>query len=45
MMEREAKRAKLFYTFDNISKGKHNFELTLTDGVGNTSQVSIPFER
>jgi len=45
MMEYEAKKAKIFYTFDNLPKGKHNFELTLTDGVGNTSNVSIPFVR
>ncbi len=45
IMEYEAKKAKLFYTFDNITKGKHNFELTLTDGVGNESHVSIPFIR
>jgi len=44
-MEYEAKKAKLFYTFNNIPKGKHNFELTLTDGVGNSSTVSIPFIR
>jgi len=45
MMEYEAKKAKLFYTFHNLPKGKHNFELTLTDGVGNESKVSIPFTR
>lgn len=44
-MEFEAKKAKLFYTFENIPKGKHNFELTLIDGVGNTSKISIPFIR
>jgi hypothetical protein len=44
-MEFEAKQAKLFYTFDNIPKGKHNFELTLKDGVGNTSKITIPFIR
>jgi murein DD-endopeptidase MepM/ murein hydrolase activator NlpD len=45
LMEYEAKKSKLFYTFDNLPKGKHNFELTLTDGVGNKSTVSIPFTR
>jgi len=45
LMEYEAKKAKLFYTFKNITKGKHNFELLLTDGVGNTSKISIPFTR
>lgn len=45
MMEYEAKKAKLFYTFDNLPKGKHNFELTLIDGVGNESRVAIPFIR
>ena len=45
IMEYESKKAKIFYTFDNITKGKHNFELTLTDGVGNESHVSIPFIR
>ncbi|MCO6500478.1 MAG: M23 family metallopeptidase [Vicingus serpentipes] len=44
-MEYEAKKAKLFYTFDNIPQGNHTFELTLTDGVGNSSTVSIPFIR
>ena len=43
LMEYEAKKAKLFYTFDNLPKGNHNFELSLTDGVGNESSVSIPF--
>lgn len=45
LMEYEAKKAKIFYTFDSLPKGKHNFELILTDGVGNTSEVSIPFIR
>jgi murein DD-endopeptidase MepM/ murein hydrolase activator NlpD len=45
MMEYEAKKAKIFHAFDNLPKGKHNFELTLTDGVGNESHVSIPFIR
>ena len=45
IMEYEAKKAKLFYTFDSLSKGNHNFELTLTDGVGNESKASIPFTR
>lgn len=45
IMEYESKKEKLFYTFNNITKGKHNFELTLTDGVGNESHVSIPFIR
>ncbi len=45
IMEYEAKKAKLFYTFNNLSKGKHSFELTLTDGVGNTTKKTIPFIR
>lgn len=45
IMEYEAKKAKLFYTFKDIPKGKHNFELTLTDGVGNSTSISIPFTR
>ena len=45
MMEYEAKKAKIFHTFDNLSKGKHSFELSLTDGVGNESHVAIPFIR
>ena len=45
LMEYEAKKAKLFYTFENITKGNHNFELSLTDGVGNTSKISIPFTK
>ena len=45
LMEYEAKKSKLFYTFDNLPLGNHNFELTLTDGVGNESSVSIPFTR
>ena len=44
-MEYESKKTKLFYTFDNITKGTHTFELTLIDGVGNESKVSIPFTR
>jgi len=36
LMEYEAKKAP---------KGKHNFELTLTDAVGNTASTSIPFIR
>ena len=43
LMEFDGKKAKLFYTFDNLTKGKHTFELTLTDGVGNTAEVSLPF--
>ncbi len=45
IMEYESKKAKIFHTFDNLAKGKHTFELTLTDGVGNTSEISIPFTR
>ena len=45
IMEYEAKKAKLFYTFNPLSKGTHLFELTVTDGVGNESMVSIPFTR
>jgi hypothetical protein len=45
IMEYESKKAKLFHTFDNLPKGAHIFELTLTDGVGNESKVSIPFTR
>ena len=45
LMEFDGKNAKLFYTFDNITKGKHTFELTLTDAVNNSSKVSIPFIR
>jgi hypothetical protein len=45
IMEYESKKAKLFHTFDNLEKGAHTFELTLTDGVGNESHVSIPFSR
>ena len=45
IMEYETKKAKLFHTFDNLEKGAHIFDLTLTDGVGNESKVSIPFTR
>ncbi len=45
LMQYEAKKAKLFYLFDNITKGKHIFELILTDAVGNETKVSIPFTR
>jgi len=45
LMAYEAKKAKIYYTFDDLPKGKHNFELILTDGVGNESTVSIPFIR
>lgn len=43
IMEYEAKKAKLFYTFDNLPKGKHEFKLEVTDGVGNVASTSIPF--
>lgn len=43
IMEYEAKKAKLFYTFDNLTKGKHEFKLEVTDGVGNVASTSIPF--
>ena len=45
MMEYEAKKATIYHTFDALPKGKHTFELVLTDGVGNQSYVSIPFIR
>jgi hypothetical protein len=45
LMEYESKKAKIFYEFDNLPAGKHNFELTLTDGVDNSSSISIPFIR
>ncbi|MGB0887500.1 MAG: M23 family metallopeptidase [Vicingaceae bacterium] len=45
LMEYESKKAKIFHTFDNLPKGAHIFDLTLTDGVGNESKVSIPFTR
>ena len=44
-MKFEAKKAKLFYTFDKLSTGKHLFELTLIDGVGNTTTVKYSFVR
>lgn len=43
IMEYEAKKAKLFYTFDNLPKGKHEFKLEVTDGVGNVTSTTIPF--
>lgn len=43
ILEYEAKKSKLYYTFDNLQKEKHNFELTLTVGLRNESHVSIPF--
>ena len=45
LMEYESKKAKIFHTFDNLPKGAHIFDLTLIDGVGNESKVSIPFTR
>jgi hypothetical protein len=45
IMEYEAKKAKLFHTFDKLPKGAHIFDLIVTDGVGNESKVSIPFTR
>ena len=45
IMEYEAKKAKIFHTFNELSKGAHTFQLTLTDGVGNESKVTIPFIR
>ncbi len=45
LMEYESKKAKIFYEFDNLPAGKHNFELTLTDGVDNSTSLSIPFTR
>jgi hypothetical protein len=45
LMEYEAKKAKLFHTFDQLPKGAHTFELILTDDVGNEAKVSIPFLR
>lgn len=44
-MEFEAKKAKLFYTFNNIPKGKHTFALELIDGVGNVNSVEYDFVR
>lgn len=43
MMEYEAKKAKLFYTFDKLPKGKHEFKIEVTDGVGNVATTTIPF--
>lgn len=43
IMEYEAKKAKLFYTFDNLPKGKHEFKLEVIDGVGNIATTTIPF--
>jgi len=43
IMEYEAKKAKLFYTFDNLPKGKHEFKLEVVDGVGNVATTTIPF--
>lgn len=43
IMEYEAKKTKLFYTFDKLAKGKHEFKLEVTDGVGNVGTTTIPF--
>ncbi len=45
IMQYEAKKAYLIHKFDNLANGKHIFELTVTDDVGNASTVSIPFIR
>ncbi len=43
IMEYEAKKAKIFYTFDKLPKGKHEFKVEVTDGVGNKTVRTIPF--
>lgn len=43
IMEYEAKKAKLFYTFDNLPQGKHEIKVVVTDGVGNKTVRTIPF--
>ncbi|MCB0402570.1 MAG: M23 family metallopeptidase [Flavobacteriales bacterium] len=43
IMEYEAKKSKVFYTIEDLSKGNHEFTLELTDGVGNKTVRSIPF--
>jgi len=45
LMVYEPKKAQLSHQFDNLTNGKHTFELTLTDDVGNSSSISIPFIR
>jgi len=45
LMVYEPKKAQLSHQFDNLTNGKHTFELTLTDDVGNPSSISIPFIR
>ncbi|MDF1671934.1 MAG: M23 family metallopeptidase [Vicingaceae bacterium] len=43
IMEYEAKKAKLFHTFDKLPKGKHEFNIEVIDGVGNVATITIPF--
>lgn len=43
IMEYEAKKAKIFYTFDKLPKGKHEIKVEVTDGVGNKTVRTIPF--
>ncbi len=46
LMEYDAKNSLLTYTFDQIlSKGKHYFELILTDGKQNTAKYEAHFHR
>jgi len=45
LMEYEAKKAHLIHKFDSLPKGEHIFKLELVDGVGNSSEVEIPFYR
>jgi hypothetical protein len=45
LMEFDAKNSRLTYYFDNryISKGNHQFELTIIDGVGNEKRFNGQF--
>lgn len=45
LIDYDAKRARLEHDFDNLQTGNHLFKLEVTDYVGNSKIVEIPFIR
>lgn len=45
LMDYDAKSARLTHYFDNLPSGNHTFKLVVTDFVGNSKIVEIPFIR
>lgn len=45
LMDYDAKRARLEHDFDNLPAGEHIFKLEVTDFVGNSKVVEVPFTR